>query len=581
MNISENPKTKKKKRIHYYLLIDDKSHLIPCDSAARSFLQQIDLDTLSNHILELQFHTATILSTIILNNISYSLKVVPISDSDIDTSSLRRSLSSNITHIVLIQDQFLFADLLHSIGMYPSHSKEFENIIMDYDDPIYINHANGDPIYINHRYWEISGLSPDILYGSNTVVDDDKFFEPVVTPSVMKRKAELTTFQHLKTGHDIITTGIPIYVSNGNYNLVLFLVSPLDDKEILSSHIVSMHQAVTSQVKEGKFGETTNIEIIAESPIMKNCLQDAMKIAAYDVPCLLLGSSGSGKEVFASLIHNTSRRNTQPFVKLNCSALSPTLLESELFGYEPNSFTGASARGKKGFFETANHGTLLLDEIGDMPLDSQAKLLRALETGEIYRVGSVSPIKTDVRIIASTNKNLRSMAQKGTFRSDLFYRLNVASISLPDLKDRGEDITLFINHFSHLFNRKYSTNKQFSADIISALKRYPWPGNVRELRNAVERLTLLCSNTILTSDDIAYADIENYEEMLPEISVRGIPRLEDAVDSVEKLLVSRALSLTGNTRRAAEILDVSQSTIMRKIKKYNLQNDPRWSCDDL
>ncbi len=557
-------------RIHYTFLIDDENKLIPCDDAAQNFLQSIDKDIIGAQILKLKFNSAMTMSTVILDNISYSLKVIPIANIDYRNSERHARFLSTITHIVIVQNQFLFAELLHNIGKYKVYSKEFDEIVKVYDDAIYINKANGDPLCLNDSYLEATQFSYEDFFGSNACTDDSKLFTPVVTPTVIAKKVDVTTFQHCRTGVDIITTGIPVYLSTGNFNIVLFVLSALSNPEIKSYHRLAVQKSASSQVKNGIINSPTNIDIIAESHLMKKCMQDAIKISSYNVPCLLLGSSGCGKEVLASLIHATSRRNIKPFVKINCSTLSSTLLESELFGYEAGSFTGALSKGKQGFFETANEGTLLLDEIGDMPLDSQAKLLRVLETGEFYRVGGNVPIKTDVRILAATNKNLKEQIKKGEFRGDLYYRLNVASLHIPDLKDRKEDIPLLVNHFSYNYNVIYHTSKVFSKELLKTFESYSWPGNVRELKNIIERLTILSTSTELTSEDIADIGLlENEEEQSCDVAVNGLPRLADAVDQLEGILVRRALEVGGNTRRAAEILDVSQSTIVRRLRKIN------------
>ena len=560
--------SERKNRIHYTFLIDDANKLIPCDDAAQGFLQSIDASVIGEQILKLKINSAMIMSTVILDNISYSLKVIPTADIA-ERSNHRTPFLSTITHIVIVQNQFLFAELLHNIGKYTTYSKEFEKVIEDYDDALYINNANGDPLCFNNRYLEATQFSYDDFFGANAYTDDSELFTPVVTPTVMRRRVDVTCFQHCKSGRDIVTTGIPIYLSTGDFRIVLFMLSALDNSAINSYHRLAIQKSTSSQIKNGIINSPTNINIVAESPLMKKCMQDAIKVSAYHVPCLLLGSSGCGKEVFASLIHACSRRNTKPFVKINCSTLSSTLLESELFGYEAGSFTGALHKGKQGFFETANQGTLLLDEIGDMPLDSQAKLLRVLETGEFYRVGGNTPIRTDVRILAATNKNLKEQIKKGEFRSDLYYRLNVAALHIPDLKDRKEDIPLLVNHFSYNYNIIYHTYKVFSKELLQIFENYHWPGNVRELRNVIERLTILSTSTELTSVDIADFDLFDEEEEGNGIAVSGLPTLEDAVDQLENILVKRALAIGGNTRRAAQLLHVSQSTIMRRIKKFN------------
>ncbi len=562
-------KLQEKNRIHYTFLIDDDNKLIPCDDAAQDFLQSIDANIIGEQILKLKLNSAMTMSTFMLNNTSYSLKVIP-TNIAYENSERHASFLSTVTHIVIVQNQFLFAELLHDIGKYTVYSKEFEKIIEAYDDAIYINNEKGDPICFNERYLEVTHFSYGDFFGENAYADDSELFTPVVSPTVMSRKADVTSFQHCKSGIDIITNGIPIYLGSGDFKIVLFVLSALSNSAIKTYHRLAIQKSTSAQVKNGIINSPTNIDIIAESHLMKKCMQDALKISSYNVPCLLLGSSGCGKEVFASLIHATSRRNIKPFVKINCSTLSSTLLESELFGYEAGSFTGALSKGKQGFFETANQGTLFLDEIGDMPLDSQAKLLRVLETGEFYRVGGNVPIKTDVRILAATNKNLKEQIKKGEFRSDLYYRLNVAALHIPDLKDRKEDIPLLVNHFSYNYNVTYHTYKVFSKELLQIFENYRWPGNVRELRNVVERLTILSTSTVLSAVDIADFDLfDEEEETQSGITVSGLPALESAVDQLESILVKRALTIGGNTRRAAQLLNVSQSTIMRRIKKFN------------
>ncbi len=571
--MEEKAKAQGKNRIHYTFLIDDEDRLIPCDDAAQDFLESIDKDVIGAQILKLQFNSAMTVSTVILDNISYSLKVIPMANLEYKNSEKNARLLSRITHIVIMQNQFLFAELLHDIGKYKVYSKEFDKIVEFYDDAIYINKSNGEPLCFNERYLETTQFSYEDFFGANAYTDDSELFTPVVTPTVIAKKVDVTTFQHCRSGVDIITTGIPIYLSTGNFNLVLFVLSALSNPEIKAYHRLAVQKSTSSQVKNGIINSPANIDIVAESPLMKKCMQDAIKISSYNVPCLLLGSSGCGKEVFASLIHATSRRNIKPFVKINCSTLSSSLLESELFGYEAGAFTGALNKGKQGFFETANEGTLLLDEIGDMPLESQAKLLRVLETGEFYRVGGNVPIKSDVRILAATNKNLREQIKKGEFRSDLYYRLNVASLHIPDLKDRKEDIPLLVNHFSYNCNVIYHTYKVFSKELLTTFENYSWPGNVRELKNVIERLTILSTSTELTSVDIADVGLLEEEEEGCNISVSGLPSLAEAVELLEGILVKRAMKIGGNTRRAAEILEVSQSTIVRRLKNLTASKE--------
>jgi len=265
---------------------------------------------------------------------------------------------------------------------------------------------------------------------------------------------------------------------------------------------------------------------------------------------------------------------TNNFVKINCGSIPASLLEAELFGYEAGSFTGALTKGKQGLFEIANNGTILLDEIGDMPIEAQQKILRVLQNGEIYRVGGISPIKVNVRVIASTNKNLEEMIKQNTFRNDLFYRLNVVTLTIPPLCERIDDIEPLILHFSNIFNKKYGTVKEFSPELISTLKTYSWPGNVRELKNLVEGMIVLCNENILRPEHYysKFVKANTHGDINPNsfITINGLVPLKEAVRYVERKLVSMALIKAKNTRNAAELLNVSQSTIMRKIHDYHI-----------
>jgi transcriptional regulator with PAS, ATPase and Fis domain len=360
---------------------------------------------------------------------------------------------------------------------------------------------------------------------------------------------------------------------SGDIILILICVTPLTNSQLIK---ISKEFFEPAAKTKKELNQDTQIDVIAESDEMRQVVQDILKVAHYDVPILILGESGTGKEVFSSIIHASSKRRFNPFIKVNCSAISPTLLDAELFGYEAGAFTGASPKGKAGIFETADNGTLLLDEIGDMPLDTQAKILRVVQNGEIYRVGGWTPIKVNTRIVAATNRDLKMMVSEGKFRKDLYYRLNVISVYLPPLRNRKQDIVPLLLHYCYIFNKKYSVNKVFSKELLDALSEYSWPGNVRELQNLVERMFLLCMEDTFKpehfyktylKEEQRGSDFEAFED---GIAVKGIPPLPDSVKALEKIIVSRALNKTGNTRKAAQLLGVSQTTVMRKIKEYNI-----------
>ncbi len=268
----------------------------------------------------------------------------------------------------------------------------------------------------------------------------------------------------------------------------------------------------------------------------------------------------------------------QPFVKINCGAISPNLIESEFFGYEKGAFTGASSTGKKGYFEIANNGVMFLDEIGELPLEMQAKLLRVIQDGEFYRVGGTMPIKTNVRIISATNRDLEKFVEEGKFRRDLYYRLNVVPIRIPKLADRTEDIPALVSHFLGKYAEKFGTRRNITDSAMEYLKQQPWQGNIRELENAVQRLIISSKGEDITLIDVmreTHGDIfggagvsvgEGGE------TVKGAPELDlqKAVDEYEKGLIKYACERYGSTRKAAKAIGISQTQLVRKKKKYEL-----------
>ncbi|MCG0276197.1 MAG: sigma-54-dependent Fis family transcriptional regulator [Thermosediminibacteraceae bacterium] len=307
-------------------------------------------------------------------------------------------------------------------------------------------------------------------------------------------------------------------------------------------------------------------DIITKNEEMKRIIESAKRAALSDCNILIEGDSGTGKELFAQAIHNYSRRAHGPFVAVNCASLPRELVESELFGYEKGAFTGASKEGHPGKFELADGGTIFLDEIGELPLDLQSKLLRVLDNKRITRIGGKYEKILDVRIIAATNRNLREEVERKNFRGDLYYRLNVINIKLPRLVDRKEDIELLANYFLERLNRKnFAQRKRFSPKYIEKLINYDWPGNVRELQNAIERSYYLCEGDVITEEYLPDNILHNVK--ISKINLGAILPFE----ALEKENVKNALlQCKGNVDRAAELLNVSRATIYRKIRKYKI-----------
>ena len=306
-------------------------------------------------------------------------------------------------------------------------------------------------------------------------------------------------------------------------------------------------------------------QLVGESQKMKQLEEQIRMAAASNSRVLILGESGSGKELVAHLLHDHSPRTNGLFVEVNCAAIPQELIESELFGHEKGSFTGAFER-KKGKFELADKGTLFLDEIGDMSLQTQAKVLRVIETQEFQRVGGNKNIKVDVRIISATNKDLAEEVKKGNFREDLFFRLNVIPIKVPALRERLEDIPLLVDHFLDILAGEYGQQKKsVSPEALSALQKHTWPGNIRELRNVLERLVIMTPSKVIPEVDILASEA-------PESDYFGFTTLKDARDAFEKEFIARKLKENSwNVSKTAEVLGIERSNLHRKIKTHEIK----------
>jgi transcriptional regulator with GAF, ATPase, and Fis domain len=312
-------------------------------------------------------------------------------------------------------------------------------------------------------------------------------------------------------------------------------------------------------------------EIIGTSPVLRRALRDAETVAPTDATVLNHGETGTGKELIARAIHNLSPRRPGTLVKLNCAAIPTGLLESELFGHEKGAFTGALQR-RQGRFELADGGTIFLDEIGDMSLKTQAKVLRVLQEQTMEAVGGTARIKVDARVLAATNKDLQAEIRGGRFREDLYFRLNVIPIFVPALRDRQEDIPLLADHFMADFAREYGRRlKNFESGARAVLQQYPWPGNVRELRNVIERLMIMVPGDAISSSDLSFLDPTGLSRpAVPE--VLGERRtLHEARDQFERDLILRTLAAQqGNMSRTAEVLGVERSNLYRKMKAFGI-----------
>lgn len=310
-------------------------------------------------------------------------------------------------------------------------------------------------------------------------------------------------------------------------------------------------------------------EYIGQNSRLKEILHLAAKVAKTDSTVLILGESGVGKEVLAKAIHHASRRKDKPLIKVNCAAIPEELLESELFGFEEGAFTGAKRGGKLGKFELAHEGTIFLDEIGDMSLTMQAKLLRVLQEKEIERIGGTKPISVDFRVISATNKDLSQMVKEGSFRQDLFYRLNIVPLYLPPLRERKDDIKAIAQHFLHQFSKEVGYELVLSPQVEWILHSYDWPGNIRELRNVLEHASIVCGGPVIEPQHLpGYLLPGHAQEKTPS----EIYNLKEAVSRLEKELITAALAHSNNNRsKAIKALGISRRTFYEKLRQYNIE----------
>jgi two-component system NtrC family response regulator len=369
----------------------------------------------------------------------------------------------------------------------------------------------------------------------------------------------LTAFGTINDGVKAIKSGAFDYITKGDDNeKIIPLVSKAMDKALLQQRVQELENKLND-----KFGFD---RIIGRSAAITEVVKLAQKVSLTDTTVLLLGETGTGKEIFAEAIHQASNRRNQSFVAVNCSAFTKELLESELFGHKAGSFTGAT-KDKKGLFEEANSGTIFLDEIGELDHELQAKLLRVLESQQFIKIGDTKPTHVNVRILAATNRNLQKESEENHFRSDLFYRLSVFQITLPALRERKKDIGLLAEFFMLYFASKVKRQvNSLSPVFIEKLEAYSWPGNIRELKNVIERAVILCEGNELDESLLPY-DIQHLQPLKTNHTLSAFD-----LSSVEKLHIQRVLNHThGNRAEAARLLNIGIATLYRKLKEYGLE----------
>lgn len=446
------------------------------------------------------------------------------------------------------------------------------------DEAILIVDPDANILKYNEAFRRLTGLPDNSFTGMNLkdIVEQGWLKESAALKSLeVKTKIDMNVTY--ETGQTATWTYIPIFDDQGKFVLtvgtgrdVTKLVT-LEKKLKISETILSQYEGrILSEA--GGAGE---VEIIHASSAMRQVIRIGLKAAATSSPVLIWGETGVGKEIAASSIHKAGSRGSKPFIAINCASIPHELLEAEFFGYEEGSFTGAKKSGKKGILEEAHEGTFFLDEIGELPLNMQSKLLRFLQEGQFKKIGSNKTQSVDVRIICATNLTLDQLMNSKLFRQDLFYRIAVIPIFIPPLRDRKEDIQPLIQYFIKTFNKKYKTNISIPARLMKRLNSYEWPGNVRELKNVVERMAIIFASQVLNEEDLelilnikSSQDKNSHDLPAPGQTAAELPSsLSKAVGQFEEKWIRQAYQKTGSIVAAAKALGINPSTIHRKLKK--------------
>jgi len=424
------------------------------------------------------------------------------------------------------------------------------------------------------------GIAPYTFKNNNVrnMVKEGIFNHSVIWEATEKKRP-ITKAVKTLTGSYVVSTATPLL--DDDKNVLMVITNVRDDNELESCAAVL--REATSNIERYKNvinyisgTKKRSQNIITRSEKMLQLISYLCKVAVNESAVLITGESGTGKELMSSLIHESSRRNVEPFIPVNCAAIPRDLAESEFFGYQKGAFSGASGKGKPGFFELAHRGTLFLDEVAEMPLEIQSKFLRVLETGQFLRVGGTSPIQTSVRIISATNRNLSQCIREGTFREDLFYRLNVIPVQIPPLRERSGDILYLADYFLDRANTRNNTSYTLSANMKKALTKYDWPGNVRELKNFIERYSIMPDNENILIESLQSQPLRGTgskgesADVSEDSGYNGLSMsLKEVSRAAESAYIKKMLEdCGGNVTLSAKRLGIHRSMLHRKIRDY-------------
>ncbi|PEM18470.1 Fis family transcriptional regulator [Bacillus toyonensis] len=474
--------------------------------------------------------------------------------------------------VIIVQDLPMVEDMAMEIEYIKDLNKDLHAILSSiYDEILVVNHKGELIRYSETVINDFWGSNLKDLLGKNLLDLEQKgLFSPSVTRLVLEQQKKVSVVQETKSGRKILAVGNPVFDENGELHRIIIASRDITEATRLKTElheIKRISEQYKKELDDFKNKDRFLKKLIYCSPKMEQIINQAKKIADFSSNVLISGESGVGKEVIAQAIHQLGKRSAKPFLKLNCGAIPETLLESELFGYTKGAFTGADKNGKEGYFKRADQGILFLDEIGEMPLHLQVKLLRVLQEQEVIPIGSTIPTKINVQIIAATNKSLEKMVEAGTFREDLFYRLNVIPLQVPPLRERMEDVPVLAFHFLQQLNEKYNKNYHLTPDALNLLEFYSWPGNVRELQNMIERLVVSADDPVIEAEFVSKFLTPGYDFKKSKPVITRVLPLQEALHSVEEQLILLAMKQYKTTTKAAKALGISQSSVSRKYQR--------------
>lgn len=474
--------------------------------------------------------------------------------------------------LIVVQDIPTIEDMAMEIEDIKNLNTDLNAILSTIYDELLVVNSKGELLRYSENvisgFWDVD--LKDMIGKSLLDMEKKGLFNPSVTRLVMEKKKKVSIVQEARSGRKVLAVGNPVFNEKGEIDRIIIASRDITETSRLKDELKEMKKISEKYKKEldvFKNQDRTLKKLMYRSPKMERIMLQVKKIAEFSSTVLITGESGVGKEVIAQAIHQLGRRSEKPFLKLNCGAIPENLLESELFGYKKGSFTGADKEGKDGYFKMADKGVLFLDEIGEMPLHLQVKLLRVLQEQEVIPVGSTIAEKVDVQIIAATNKKLEQMVEQGKFREDLFYRLNVIPVHIPPLRERIEDISVLAFHFLQQLNEKYDKSFYLTPDAINVLEFYSWPGNVRELQNIIERLVVSADDQAIDAEFVSQFLSLGYDFKKARPIITRVVPLQEALEDVEEQLIMLAMKQYKTTTKAAKALGVSQSSVSRKYQK--------------